>query len=88
MPPEAAGARAVIRVVWPPLIATAGVAPILAGRHAESANVAVRQVGSAAVAAIVLVALVLGWVRYREDLHDYFKQMVAPDRPGARRSDA
>ena len=88
MPPEAAGARAVIRVVWPPLIATAGVAPILAGRHAESANVGIGQVGSAEVASIALVALVLSWVRYREDLHEYFKQMVAPARPGARRSEA
>ncbi len=84
MPPEVAGARAVIRTVWPPLIATAGVAPILAGRHAESANVAVKQVGSAALAAILLPAVVVYWVRYRQELHEFVKQMLAPARPQAR----
>ena len=83
MPPEVAGARAVIRMVWPPLIATAGVAPILAGRRAESATDAVKQVGSVALAAILLLALVLYWVRYREELHDYLKQIFAPARPDA-----
>ncbi len=83
MPPEVAGARAVIRTVWPPLIATAGVAPILAGRHAESANAAVKQVGAAALAAILVLALVLYWVRYRQELHDYLKQLLAPARPDA-----
>ncbi len=83
MPPEVAGARAVLRTVWPPLIATAGVAPILAGRHAESAAVAVKQVGAVALAAMLLLALVLYWVRYRQELHDYFKQLLAPVQPDA-----
>jgi hypothetical protein len=83
LPPEVAGLRAVVRMVWPPLIATLGFLPVLAGRHATSAAAAEAQVGSAAVAPAVLVALVITWVRYHDEIHLSFKQILEPVRQGA-----
>ena len=58
-----------IRMLWPPLVATAGVLPILASRHTASASAAVAHSGVGAIAVALLVVLVLVWLRYRDQLH-------------------
>jgi hypothetical protein len=83
LPPEVAGLRAVVRLVWPPLIATLGFLPVLAGRHAASAAAAEAHVDSAEVAPVLLVAVVFTWVRYHDEIHLSFKQILEPMRQGA-----
>jgi hypothetical protein len=77
VPPEVAGARAMIRMVWPPLVATAGILPILASRHTAAAGAAVAQSGVGAVAVAGLVVLVLVWLRYRDQMHASVSRAMA-----------
>jgi hypothetical protein len=67
--PEVAGPRLLFRTVWPPLLSTIAVVPVVVGILVD------RDGGdalSAAVPAAAVVAFVdlcvIGWVRYREDL--------------------
>jgi hypothetical protein len=83
MPPEIAGARAVIRVAWPVLVATAGVLPVLAARPRAQGHNPAGVVGGLAAPVLVLLAAVGLWVRYREEIHDWFHNVV-PDASGGR----
>lgn len=72
LPPEFLGARVGIRLLWPPLVATAGVLPVLAARSAAAnpagtANPAAE--ASAAIAVVLLLAGVVLWVRHQEVWH-------------------
>ena len=46
LPPEAAGARAMVRTLWPPALSTLGVAPLLAGRRVTGSGSRVAVVGA------------------------------------------
>ena len=69
MTPEVAGPRLVFRTAWPPLVAMSGFLPALAagrtGAEVDPGPVA----AAAAVPVLVLVAVVVGWVRFRADIH-------------------
>jgi hypothetical protein len=68
--PEVAGPRVVIRTLWPPAVAVIGLTPVLLAQRAMRAGEAVTAPALiAAVAALMLVAVVFTWVRYRADLH-------------------
>jgi hypothetical protein len=85
LPPEAAGARALFHMAWPPAVAIAGLLPILAGRHHTSGS-SVAEVARFEPLVIVLVMLVGVWVRKRDDIHDWFRRVMedakAAQRPG------
>jgi hypothetical protein len=87
LPPEAAGARAVVRTVWPPLLATLGVAPLLAGRPASGATSPVAVIAAVTIPVYVLLGVVATWVRWREPIHawvrDAFSQAGARSGPSA-----
>jgi hypothetical protein len=87
LPPEAAGARAVVRTVWPPLLATLGVAPLLAGRPASGSHAPAGVIGAVTIPVYVLLGLVGVWVRRREPIHawfrDAFSQVGAGSGPAA-----
>jgi hypothetical protein len=89
LPPEVAGARAMIRTVWPPLLATIGVAPVLAGRHPSVSEPAVIRVAGVTVPVLALVIIVGIWIRQREPIHAWFRVAMkeatsGPARPAAR----
>lgn len=68
--PEIAGPRFVLRALWPPLLATLGLAPVVVAQRAARAEVdPVPLTAAAAVAALVLAAGAFVWVRYRDDVH-------------------
>ncbi|MCU1454723.1 MAG: hypothetical protein JWN46_2869 [Acidimicrobiales bacterium] len=76
--PEVAGTRTVVRTVWPPALAVGGTLPIVAARAAASTHSATAL--SPAVAAafvaiplLIVVALGVAWVRYRDQLHAWIK---------------
>ncbi|MGO9657901.1 MAG: hypothetical protein ACLP7F_06000 [Acidimicrobiales bacterium] len=81
LPPEAVGAKVFLRTLWPPLVSTAGMLPVLAARDASGSLV--QSAVSAGVPVLVLVAGVLVWVRYRDRLHNAFQQAMAGTRPRA-----
>ena len=74
LPPEFAGMKNVLRAAWPPLLSILGVMPFLAAwasLHAGRSpwgNEAAASIGASAVAIFVGI-----WVRYREDLHEWWK---------------
>ena len=82
LPPEAIGAKVVLRTLWPPLVSTVGVLPVLAVRASPTDPVAAAVAN--AVPVLVLVALVLVWVRHRERLHAAFDLALGRTGPGGR----
>jgi hypothetical protein len=83
LPPEIAGARAVVRLAWPLLVATAGVLPVLAVRPRVHEHQPAGVVGGLAVPVLVLLGAVGLWIRNREEIHKLFRNVV-PDASGRR----
>lgn len=81
MPPEVAGPRVVIRTLWPPLVAIIGVTPVLlAQRSMRLGDDPVPPAAVVAVPILVLVAIVVLWVRHREDLHASMREAMGGSR--------
>ncbi|MGH9114832.1 MAG: hypothetical protein ACRDWW_03290, partial [Acidimicrobiales bacterium] len=81
LPPEMAGARAVVRMAWPPLLAIIGVLPVLAVRHPSGHGAAtaspVAAVGPWEVLVALLVVAAGVWLRKRERIHASFRDAMA-----------
>jgi len=88
LPPEVAGARAMIRTLWPPILATIGVAPVLAARHPSVAQPALPKVASLMVPVLLVLILVATWVRHRERIHAWFREAMKDAANQPRRSAA
>ena len=78
MPAEIAGIKMVVRAIWSPALVLIGLTPILVARdstahHVDPAGAAL----SAGFLPLMVGILGLGWLRFREDLHDYFKMPQA-----------
>ena len=74
LPPEVSGMGTVLRAVWPPTVAVAACLPVIAVRETalngtQPLGVAVRAAG----AVLVMLALVAGWVRQRDNIHAWFR---------------
>jgi hypothetical protein len=76
--PEAAGARAVGRLLWPPILSIIGLIPIIAARNAAQHHLSVL-VAAGSVEQLVAVVALLGvaWVRYQEDGHRWWDSQVS-----------
>jgi hypothetical protein len=91
LPPEAAGARALFRIVWPPLVASVAFVPLLVGRHVKVGSGRSPVAATVSLEPLVLVLLVLvgAWVRYRDDIHTWFRKAMedakTAQRPPAQR---
>jgi len=81
MPAEIAGIKMVVRAIWSPALVLLGLTPLLVARSSLRHGTAL---GQAALSGVVLPLMVgvlgLGWLRFREDLHVYFK----PPEPGVK----
>lgn len=74
LPPEFAGVKNVIRAVWPPAIAIVGALPFLAAwAAADAGDPPWSSEASAAFGAVFVAVLVGVWVRYREDISDWWR---------------
>lgn len=74
--PEIAGARTVFRTALPPGLAVLGTLPLLAARAAERGVSVPPPFAAAASVALPLLLLVVvlgGWVRFRDDIHAWMK---------------
>jgi hypothetical protein len=78
LPAEIAGVKMVLRAVWSPALVVIGLTPLLVARSAFHRHLAP---GGAALSGGVLpvMAGVLGiaWLRFREDVHEYFSMSAA-----------
>lgn len=71
-PVEIAGPRVLMRLAWPPVLATAGCLPVLVAVRAQGDSVSA--VRGAAGLVLASVGVVLLWVRYREDLRTWMAE--------------
>ncbi len=79
LPPEAASARAIVRMMWPPVVAMLGLLPVLAAREAAKGPhpVTPEAAAGAAGAFVVVFAVLVGvWARYRDDLHAWVRRAM------------
>jgi len=88
LPAEIAGVKVVLRAVWAPALVLLGLTPLLVARSSHQHGVAA---GPAAVSGSIFPLMVgvlgLGWLRFREDVHEYFRATTAPAK-GAATGDA
>ncbi|MFN3218145.1 MAG: hypothetical protein ACE367_16740 [Acidimicrobiales bacterium] len=69
MPSEMAGPQAVIRLVWPIALAGLGVLPVILGRNVvERGDDLIGGVAPAFLAVALLAALIITWIRVRDDV--------------------
>jgi hypothetical protein len=77
VPPEAAGMKVIVRAVWPPLLAIAGLVPVLAARAADDAGEdPVAAAAGVAVLPVLVFALVCAWVRFRDPALAWYRAQV------------
>ncbi len=91
--PEFAGMRTILRTIWPPLLACAGMVPIVLAYNASNHHHNPVAAGRASAPGLVvaLFALVAGWVRSRADIKAWWKQTseaaMNPSKAAANRND-
>lgn len=84
MPPEVSGMTTVIRAVWPPAVSVIGGIPIVVALSATRNNLdPFSQAARASTGVLLLLLLVAGWVRKRDDIRAFFKQLAAGGRAEA-----
>lgn len=80
LPPEAAGVRMAVRTAWPPVLATLGLAPVLAARAAvdsgRAPGDAVATAAAVGVAPLAVFAFVCAWVRWRDQARAAWQRQV------------
>jgi len=83
LPAEIAGVKLVVRAIWSPALVVIGLTPLLIARGAFRHNLSP---GSAAASGSVLPLMAgilgLGWLRFREQLHEYMNPQI-PAKPSA-----
>jgi hypothetical protein len=85
--PEVAGARAVGRLLVPPLMSVVGVIPVLAARRAFLHRLpVVAATASLAQLAALVTIFGLAWVRYQEDAHRWWGAQVSEARTATGRA--
>jgi hypothetical protein len=76
LPAEIASMKMVVRAIWAPALVIIGLTPILLARSATHQHHPVSAAGAALNAGflpMMVGVLGLGWLRFREDVHAYFK---------------
>jgi len=81
LPAEIAGIKMVLRAIWSPALVVVGLTPLFVAksafhRHAAPAAAAI----SGSILPLMVGVLGLGWLRFREDVHEYFTA-PAPAKP-------
>ncbi len=76
-PPEAQGMRLAFRTAWPPGIAVLGALPTVMARNAfQRGDDAMVGAQTLWVPMLLLFGLVVAWVRFRDEIHAWFKESM------------
>jgi hypothetical protein len=87
MTPEVAGPRLVFRTAGPPLVTTAGFLPALIAARSDQVE-AVSTARAVSIPVVILVGIVIGWVRFRADIHASIAEtMPQAQREGSQEDD-
>ncbi len=76
LPPEVAGMTTMVRAVWPPAVAIIACTPVIATRHGFETGI--DMLGNtlrAGGGVVILLILVAGWVRQRDAIHIWFRNI-------------
>ncbi|MFI5041594.1 MAG: hypothetical protein ACHQNA_07055, partial [Acidimicrobiales bacterium] len=74
LPAEIAGVKLVLRAIWSPALVLLGLTPLLVARSALHRGASPGQAAlSGAIFPVMVGVLGLGWLRFREDVHEYFR---------------
>jgi hypothetical protein len=77
LPPEVAGMRLMFRTAWPIAVSCLGILPVLAARGAHSRGLApAAGAAQGAMGVLVVVAFTALWLRYREQLKEWWRQTL------------
>lgn len=88
MPPEVAGTASLIKAVWPVIIATLGSLPMVAAREAiDNGQGAPAAATRVSIAVLLIGGVIAGWVRFRDDIKNWFANAAAESR-GQKRTGA
>jgi hypothetical protein len=83
LPAEAAGAKMVMRVLWAPALVLVGLIPLLVAHNAQNQGMLPGPAAvSASVLPVVVGALCLAWLRFREQIQVWMKASSTSPRPG------
>jgi len=81
LPPEVSGMGTVIRSAWPPAVSIIACLPVLALRYGiENQSDILGNTLRAVGGVVILLVLVAGWVRHRDAIHAYFRN-IKPSSP-------
>jgi hypothetical protein len=70
--------RLAFRTAWPPAIAVAGATAVVFARNAaERGDPAAIGAQTIWLPMVLLFGLIVGWVRFRDDIHAWFKESMA-----------
>ena len=77
LPAEIAGVKLVVRAIWSPALVIIGLTPLLIARGAFRHHMAPGPAAaSGSILPLMAGVLGLGWLRFREDLHEYLKPQL------------
>jgi hypothetical protein len=77
LPPEMAGMKVAARTAWPLIVAVIGSLPVLAAQRADlDGNDGLLAAAQAAIAAMIVVAGTVAWVRFREPAKVWWKEFL------------
>ena len=77
MPPEMSGLTTLLRGAWPPAISVIACLPVLGLRAGiENGRDALGNSLRGAGAVVILLVLVAGWVRQRDEIHAWFRRIT------------
>jgi hypothetical protein len=78
LPAEIAGVKVVLRALWSPALVLVGLTPLLVARSALHRHLAPAPAAlSGSVLPVMVGVLGIAWLRFREDVHEYFSMSAA-----------
>jgi hypothetical protein len=85
LPPEVAGMKLAFRTAWPLLVALAGTLPVVTARRAHvNGNSPIPPAVQAGIAALLVAALTVAWLRFREPAKAWWRRYMEEGQQAAR----
>jgi hypothetical protein len=81
MPSEVAGTVSLIKAIWPLALSTAGSLPVVGARlAARDGNAPEASAFRLTIAVVLGIGLIIGWIRFRDDIKRSMNQAAADSR--------
>jgi thiosulfate/3-mercaptopyruvate sulfurtransferase len=81
MPPEVAGTASLVKAIWPVVLSIVGGLPMVAAREAIDKGQGGPAAATRTAIAVLLIGFIVGgWVRFRDDIKNWFANAAAESR--------